>query len=117
MKTLFFKPDGGWSGDYIPFHDGHTFRLFYLLDKRTPGGHRDGIDWACVETNDFIQMTQDYVQYIKDMPNDGNVVDAAYNAGWSQVVRYQGIPPFPETEAYVKRIRDRAPTYQCQSRS
>ena len=38
---------------------------------------------ALAETNDFIQMSQDYVQYIKDMPNDGNVVDAAYNAGWA----------------------------------
>ncbi len=37
---------------------------------------------------------------------------AAYNAGWSQVARYQGIPPFRETEAYVQRIRDRMPSYR-----
>ena len=46
---------------------------------------------------------------------DGDPVDlalAAYNAGWSQVVRYDGIPPFRETEAYVDRIRDREPTYR-----
>ncbi len=38
---------------------------------------------ALAETNDFLEMSQEYVQYIKDMPNDGNIIDAAYNAGWA----------------------------------
>jgi soluble lytic murein transglycosylase-like protein len=37
---------------------------------------------------------------------------AAYNAGFNAVRKYDGIPPFPETEAYVKRILDISKTIE-----
>ena len=33
---------------------------------------------------------------------------AAYNAGASAVHAYGGIPPYPQTEAYVKTVLERA---------
>jgi soluble lytic murein transglycosylase-like protein len=35
---------------------------------------------------------------------------AAYNAGFGSVMKYDGVPPFPETEAYVARILESAKT-------
>lgn len=46
---------------------------------------------------------------VADVPGDQltNIL-AAYNAGFNQVVKYGGVPPFPETQAYVERILSRA---------
>jgi soluble lytic murein transglycosylase-like protein len=38
---------------------------------------------------------------------DKKLALAAYNAGADRVTQYRGVPPFPETENYVKQILDR----------
>jgi murein DD-endopeptidase MepM/ murein hydrolase activator NlpD len=36
---------------------------------------------------------------------------AGYNAGWAAVTEYRGVPPYPETRAYIDRIRTSLPRY------
>src|SRR5574341_2024556 len=46
-----------------------------------------------------------YLRSLHDMfPGQLPLVLAAYNAGENAVLRYDGIPPFPETRDYVARV-------------
>ena len=45
-----------------------------------------------------------YLKMLMDRFSDLSLVLAAYNAGPGAVERYKGIPPFPETQDYVRRV-------------
>jgi soluble lytic murein transglycosylase-like protein len=52
-----------------------------------------------------IEVGVKYVRYLLNFFN-GNLplALAAYNAGENAVVRYGGIPPYRETQTYVRRV-------------
>jgi hypothetical protein len=46
-----------------------------------------------------------YLRFLQDLfPGQLTLTLAAYNAGENVVLRYNGIPPYPETRRYVKRV-------------
>ncbi|MFD5750970.1 NlpC/P60 family protein [Streptomyces sp. NPDC127033] len=72
-------------------------------------GNKDGVRdiW---NPEDAIPSAASYdcelAKYVKDVPGDptSNML-AAYNAGAYAVIKYQGVPPYRETQNYVKVIR------------
>jgi TPR repeat protein len=46
---------------------------------------------------------------IESFEGDLTLALAAYNAGEAAVARYGGVPPYPETEAYVRKLRSLYP--------
>jgi soluble lytic murein transglycosylase-like protein len=48
------------------------------------------------------------VQYLRDLcrlyRNRTNLVLAAYNAGQEALKKYKGVPPYPETREYIRRV-------------
>ncbi|MFB7634038.1 NlpC/P60 family protein [Streptomyces sp. NPDC056149] len=53
-------------------------------------------------------------RYVKDAPGDSTAnMLAAYNAGAYRVIQYNGVPPYGETQSYVKSITTLAKSFEA----
>lgn len=58
-----------------------------------------------------------YLRYLIDLfQGNLSLALAAYNAGENAVIRYGGIPPYRETQAYVKRVLSALQNYRGEAR-
>jgi len=75
-----------------------------LMQLMDPTAQRFGV----TDAFDPAQNIGGGVQYLKALgglfPNRSDLVLAAYNAGEGAVQKHGGIPPFPETQAYVQKV-------------
>ena len=61
---------------------------------------------------DNIAAGTKYLRYLVNRFGDQRVALAAYNAGEGNVEKFGGIPPFPETINYLKRVNSRTSVYR-----
>ncbi|HMY38796.1 MAG TPA: lytic transglycosylase domain-containing protein, partial [Marinagarivorans sp.] len=75
------------------------------LMQLMPGTARDMGVSNSYEAGQNIMGGARYLSYLLgELKGDVALATAAYNAGLANVTKYQGIPPFAETQAYVKRV-------------
>ncbi len=58
MGRIFYKPEGAWAADFIPFYRDGRYHLFYLHDWRDPAQYGEGTPWFQVSTEDFVHFAE-----------------------------------------------------------
>lgn len=61
-----------------------------------------------IDPNDLTQNIYGGIKYFKVLLDKNNnyipFALAAYNAGQGNIIKYDSIPPFPETHSYIERV-------------
>ncbi|WNO62293.1 lytic transglycosylase domain-containing protein [Rheinheimera sp. MMS21-TC3] len=71
-----------------------------------------GVTDASMPSQNIQAGSQYLAKLLQQYDNNIDLALAAYNAGSTAVRRHQGIPPFAETQAYVKRVNILHKRYQ-----
>lgn len=64
------------------------------------------------DPDDNVAAGTKYLRYLLDRFGDQRMALAAYNAGEGNIERFGGIPPFPETQDYLRRVASRTHSYR-----
>lgn len=75
-----------------------------LMQVIQPTADECGISDAYHATNNLMGACECLRKLINNYQGDLTLALAAYNAGPGAVAKYNGIPPYKETQAYVKKI-------------
>lgn len=60
-----------------------------------------------------IRAGTQHLRFLLDLfDEDVDLAIAAYNAGQGNVLKYEGIPPFPETRNYVRQVNEKYELYR-----
>lgn len=86
MNKLYYKPEGHWFGDCMPFGKGGKFYLYHQRDTRKPGPFGEPFGWALVTTSDFVNY-EDFGESLKR--GDDDAQDQFIFAG--SIIEAQGI--------------------------
>lgn len=86
------------------------------LMQLMPATARELKVWNSFDANQNIRGgTKYYSQMLTRFNNNTELALAAYNAGPGAVEKYGGIPPYAETEGYVKKVLKRYEGYTIKS--
>ena len=77
-----------------------------LMQLMPETARRLGVSNAMDPNENVDGGTQYLKQQLEEHHGDLSLALAAYNAGPQAVARYGGVPPYPETQKYVRRVLD-----------
>lgn len=81
--------------------DKGALGLMQLLPETA---RRYGIDDVYDPTQNVVAGVKHLKYLLETFHNKQKLALAAYNAGENAVLRHRGVPPYPETQAYVRKV-------------